>query len=309
MSISNEKNQRQPILMVTGASGSLGHWICRMAISEWSVWGIHWQHQPDISGIKAVQADLTDAQELKKLFFAIKPHAVIHAAAASQPALCEADPRSTFGINVDVPELLAALCAEKGIPYIFTSTDLVFNGLNAPYDERSPVSPVNAYGRQKAQAEAAILKRYPEALVCRMPLMFGLGPRVSGNFSLQMLSAIKKGRTIRLFTDEFRTPVDFKSAAMGLLKMLGRSQGLLHLGGRSRISRFELGLLMARQMDIATSMLEPVSIDALAFAVVRPPDCTMKSNAAYALGYDPLPLPEAVQQFVDQFNMNTRRNL
>lgn len=296
-------NPQRPNLMVTGASGTLGHWICRLAMNTWCVHAIHWQHPIRIAGVTAVKADLTHTAALKKLFSVIQPHAVIHAAAIAQAGLCEADPQATDVINVGVPRFLSTLCADQGVPFVFTSTDLVFDGLSAPYDEQCPVSPVTIYGRQKARAEAAVLDAYPKALVCRMPLMFGLGPRIGGNFSVHMLSAIQKGRSIKLFTDEFRTPVDFQSAAQGLLRLVGRSQGLLHLGGRHRVSRFELGLAMARQMDITPSMLEAVSIDALSLGVARSPDCALNSQKAYALGYDPTPLLPAIERFVDQFNV------
>jgi dTDP-4-dehydrorhamnose reductase len=303
MSVHRKGKPQRPNLMVTGASGTLGHWICRLAMNAWSVHGIHWQHPIDIAGVNAIKADLTRTAELKKLFSVIQPQAVIHAAAIAQPVLCEADPQATQGINMRVPQFLSALCADQGVPYVFISTDLVFNGLNAPYGEQCPVSPVTIYGRQKAQAEAGVLDAYPGALVCRMPLMFGFGPMYSGNFSIQMLSAIQKRQTIQLLTDEFRTPVDFQSAAQGVLNLLGRAQGVLHLGGRTRVSRYELGLFIARQMDIAPTVLEPVTIDALSLGVARSPDCTMNSQKAYALGYDPMPLHSAVKRFVYQFKV------
>lgn len=302
MSKVDEAIRRQPILWVTGASGMLGHWICAMALKRWQVFAFHWRHPLAVEGVKAVRADLTDDKALQGLFHAIEPQAVIHAAAVSQAGLCEDDPNATHPINVRVPARLADLCADQRIPLIFTSTDLVFNGRKAPYDEQSPVTPVSVYGRQKAQAEAAVLNGYPEALVARMPLMFGLGPRLSGNFSIEMLTAIRQGRPINLFTDELRTPVDYQSAAQGLLKALGRAKGLLHFGGTTAVSRYTLGILMAKQMGGATSMLRPVSIDSFSTGITRSPDCTLNSSRAYALGYAPLPLSEGVKRVVDQFN-------
>ena len=37
--------------------------------------------------------------------------------------------------------------------HVFTSSDLVFDGLKAPYRESDPVSPVSVYGEQKVLAE------------------------------------------------------------------------------------------------------------------------------------------------------------
>ena len=302
MTVQRSPDDRQrPRLLVTGASGMLGYWICRLAQRDWSVWGVHCRNPIRIPGVKAIQADLTLPSKRRMLFDHIGPGAVIHAAAISQPALCEDDPMATQGVNLEASRSLAGICAERAIPLVFTSTDLVFDGLNPPYDENSAVSPVCVYGRQKVFAERAVLERYPDALVCRVPLMFGLVSPNADHFSLRMLLAIRQGRPIKLFTDEFRTPVDFQSAAQGLLKLIGRHKGLLHLGGRTRVSRYALGLLMAEQLKISPDMLEPVTLDAVSMATARSPDCSLISEAAYDAGYTPLSLPTAVQRMVSQF--------
>jgi dTDP-4-dehydrorhamnose reductase len=209
-------------------------------------------------------------------------------------------------LNVQVPEKLAALCAGLGIPFVFTSTDLVFDGLSAPYAEQDAMTPVCVYGRQKAQAEAAVLNVYAGALVCRLPLMIGAGVGASPNFSTQMLDHIRRGRPLQLLTDEFRTPVTYRDAAQGLLSLIGRASGRLHLGGRSRISRYDLGRRMAGQMGVSPAMIEPVTLDSLDWEAARSPDCSLISDKAFALGYDPVPLSEAIAWIVRQFNADTK---
>jgi dTDP-4-dehydrorhamnose reductase len=303
MSTSDKLRRCQPVLWVTGASGTLGHWVCVLANKNWSVVGSHRRHAIAAKGVKSVKVDLTRESDLDECFNAIEPHAVIHTAAISQPGACEDAPDASHAINVKVPALLAERCHQRGVPFLFTSTDLVFDGRQAPYDEQHPVTPLGAYGRQKALSEAAVLDACPGALVCRMPLMYGVGPRLFANFSLDMLFSIQQDRPITLFYDEFRTPVDFKSAAQGLLDLLGRSRGLLHLGGRTRVSRYALGLLMAEKMGVVPSMLKPVSIGSISFCTTRPPDCSLNSRRAYSLGYDPLPLADGVRRVVGQFDM------
>ena len=301
MSFESRSAQRLPKLLVTGASGNLGYWICRLAMKSWAVTGVHWQHDLKMDGVRSAQADLTDAEAVDHLLNAIEPQAIIHAAADSQPARCETHPEATRRVNVDVPEKLAALCADLQIPFLFTSTDLVFDGLDAPYAEQDTVTPVCVYGRQKADAEDAVLKMNGKALVCRMPLMIGVGPAVSSSFSMQMLRSIRCGDPLRLLTDEFRTPVSYVDAAKGLLTILGKARGRLHMGGRNRVSRYEMGLLMAKQLGVAPTMIQPVTLESLNLAVPRSPDCSLVSDTAYALGYDPAPLSAAIQWTVGQF--------
>ena len=142
----NNKGASKPRLLVTGASGLLGHALCEMALEKWAVYGIYRHHRPCISGIKKVQADLTDPGCPDDLLGAIRPQAVIHTAAVTNIAACEQHPQKSEIINAVVPSNLAKLCAQARIAFVFTSTDLVFDGLRAPYDEYSSTGPVCIYG-------------------------------------------------------------------------------------------------------------------------------------------------------------------
>ncbi len=288
----------KPKLMITGASGLLGHPLCRQAVQKWEVHALFQHRAPRVEAVTARPIDLCDHKAAAGLIRAIRPHALIHAAAVARPDLCQADPEGTARLNVQVPARLAALCAELDIGLVFVSTDLVFDGRQPPYSESSPVNPLNAYAEQKVRAETAVLQNHPQALVCRLPLMFGVAPYSGDHFSVQMLNAIRRGKPLHLFTDEYRTPVDTTSAAAGILTVLERARGILHLGGLQRIARYELGLMMAAAMQIRPTMIQPVTIAQLPGADLRAPDCSMDSRRAYALGYAPASLGNAVGSVV-----------
>ncbi len=161
-------------LLVTGASGFLGWNICRTAKKEWKTFGTLFTRQCEIADVNIRKVDLTDSGKLKKLFQEIQPDAVIHTAAQTGPNTCQRNRAESQKINVVSSINIAGLCADYSVPCVFTSTDLVFNGLNAPYSEDDLVSPVSVYGEQKVLAEEGMLERYPNVAVCRMPLMFGV---------------------------------------------------------------------------------------------------------------------------------------
>jgi hypothetical protein len=54
-------------------------------------------------------------------------------------------------------------------------------------------------------------------------------------------------------------------------------------------------------MGMAPTMLQPVSLRAVAAEAARSPDCSFDSRKAYGLGYDPAPLEEGVASVVAQF--------
>lgn len=199
-------------------------------------------------------------------------------------------------MNVTVPEKIAAWCGEAGIPLVFTSTDLVFDGLNAPYHERDRPSPICVYGEHKAEAEQRVLQSHPSAVVCRMPLMFGEASPTSGSFLQGFLGALKRGETLRLFTDEYRSVTSAKTASKGLLLALEQAQGILHLGGKEAISRYDFGLLMAEVFDFPKDLIQPCQQQDVVMSAPRPPNVTLDSARAYELGYAPRSLTEELSE-------------
>ena len=82
-----------------------------------------------------------------------------------------------------------------------------------------------------------------------------------------------------------------RAAADGLLVAVGAGGGILHLGGRERISRYDLGALVAGMLGADASPRDRRGNASERWA--RPtPDVSLDSSRAHALGYDPLPLRE-----------------
>lgn len=282
-------------LLITGASGFLGWNICHLAKEEWEVYGTYLSHTPAIPDVNLLKADLRDFEEIKLIFNEIKPAAVIHTAAQSSPNFCQNYPNESYPINVTASWNIAGLCADYSIPCAFTSTDLVFNGLNAPYLETDPVCPVNIYGEQKVMAEEGILQRYPMTAVCRMPLMFGIASPPATSFMQPFIQTLREGKELSLFIDEFRTPASGITAASGLLLALEKVEGLIHLGGKERVSRYDFGRLLVEVLELPEAGLKSCRQQDVKMAAPRSPDVSLDSSKAFALGYSPLSLREELE--------------
>jgi dTDP-4-dehydrorhamnose reductase len=125
--------------------------------------------------------------------------------------------------------------------------------------------------------------------------MFGDPGPVATSFVQPMLRAIHSGRTVNLFVDEFRTPVSGRDAAKGLLIALDRLPGLIHLGGPERISRYEFGKLLSNIIGLSNARLNPCRQEDLKMPAPRPPDVSLDSSKAIALGFSPKTLKEEIE--------------
>lgn len=273
-------------LLLTGASGFLGWHLCQLTRSNWQVYGTYCAHAAHLPGVTLLPLDLTDFPATRQLVAQLQPDVILHTAALSSPNACEAAPEASYRINVLATWNLAGLSADANIPYLFTSSEQVFDGSKPPYRETDPVNPINRYGEHKAAAEVGLLERCPNAIVCRMPLMFGAAPTAK-SFIQPWIESLKAGRSLDLFTDEIRNPVSGFAAAQGILLGLEKATGILHLGGKERLSRYEIGCLLAEVLGVPKTQLNPRRQADVKMAAPRPLDASLDSALAMSLGYQP----------------------
>jgi dTDP-4-dehydrorhamnose reductase len=296
-------------LLVTGAGGFLGWNICRLAMQHYEVSGVFHRHPIALPGIAHEPCDLGSYVEVKALMQRVRPDAVIHAAAIASPDRCMEDPAGSRRINVDAAVALAGLCSDARIPCLFTSTDLVFDGTRPPYSEASDPSPINLYGEQKVEAERAMRARHTAMTICRMPLMFGDVPPGAQSSIQPLIRALTEGTTISLFVDEFRTPVSGTTAAAGILLMLEKPPGLIHLGGKERISRYEFGKIVAAALGRdGSNIREARAADSVRLAP-RPRDVSFDSVRAFSLGYRPKSILKEIKALDSIRRMTNRTGL
>jgi dTDP-4-dehydrorhamnose reductase len=249
-------------------------------------------------GAPALLADLTDASAVSRLLDEARPDAVVHAAVLGRAEDCETRPDEAERVNTRLPGLVARGCRERGIRLVALSTDLVFAGDRRFVGESDATGPRNVYGRTKRAGEEAVLQACPGAAVARVALVLGRGYGPRRTSSESVVQALRAGRPQRLFTDEFRTPVDPESIAAAVARLVeGTGAGLYHLGGPERVSRYELGLRVARAFGL--------SADAIVAAVQaehqgpdqRAPDVSLDSSRARReLGWQPRELETAIRE-------------
>jgi dTDP-4-dehydrorhamnose reductase len=148
-------------------------------------------------------------------------------------------------LNVEVTEHLAHLAAD--IPFVFFSTDLVFDGRKGNYSENDAPNPLSVYAETKVAAERVVLAN-PRHTVVRTSLNAGVSPAGHRAFNEQMRAAWEGGETLTLFTDEFRCPIPAVVTARAVWELVQRdTPGLYHLVGAERLSRWEIGRLLAKR--------------------------------------------------------------
>lgn len=265
------------VWLVTGATGQLGgHLVARLAASGASrVGGLARSWAGATLPCEPLSVDLADGTALRTAIDRIRPTHVIHAGAMTAVADCFRDPAGAARVNVEATRVIASAAAALGARLVYVSTDMVFDGLGAPYDESATPRPLSRYGRSKLEGERAALE-HGAALVVRVPLLFGLPRTPRPTTFAAQLEALRHGAPLRLFTDEFRTPLWVADAAAALAALATTGEcGVIHVAGPERLSRFDLIAGAARLLGIERPNIEPVSRLSIAGDEPRPADLSL----------------------------------
>ncbi len=263
---------------VTGAGGLIGHQLVELARQ--------FAPRMRIVALAREQLDLIDHAAVTRTFRQQRPRLVIHCAAMSKSPACQADPARAKLVNVEVTRHLAELAAE--IPFVFFSTDLVFDGRKGNYVETDAPNPLSIYAETKVAAEQIVLRNRHHTVI-RTSLNYGTSPKGNSAFNEDLMLQLREGKRVSLFTDEYRSPIPAAATARAVWELVGqKATGLFHLAGAERLSRFDIGKLIVARTPEFTEQLKAESRSTYSGAP-RPPDTSLNCAKIQRVLSFPLP--------------------
>lgn len=227
-----------------------------------------------------IPVDITDKVNIQALVRSIKPDAIVHLAAVTSAAICHDEHDYARAVNLQGSIYLAEAARENGSRLIFASTDLVFDGDNPPYKEDDLPRPVCDYGLLKAMAEESVQFICLDYCIVRIALVYGISVNSARTFFQEMIDSLGEDRKIGLFIDEHRTPIHVENVAQALIEIINRPEinGIVHLAGRDRLARYELGAAACERMNFSKELLIPIKIEDKVTQYTRPKDVSLESR-------------------------------
>jgi dTDP-4-dehydrorhamnose reductase len=271
---------------ITGAGGLIGHQLAGLAAIC----------APGVEAIPLTRADLDlmDPVAVRHRFEQDRPSLILHCAGLTRSPQCETDPALARRLNVDMTARLTELASDSVL--LFFSSDMVFDGRKGNYSERDEPNPLNAYGRSKVAAERVVLQN-PRNIVLRTSLNYGRSLTGDRAFNEELVQAASKGGVLRLFIDEYRCPIGAEVTARAAWELACAAlredrrewpSGILHVAGSERLSRWEIGQVLAQVHPELRGRTERFSQREYKGAV-RPADTSLDCSLAARWLSFPLP--------------------
>ena len=237
------------------------------------------------------EIDLAQPESLLPALETFKPDVILNAAAYTAVDKAEEESVLADAVNHLGPARLAAWAADAGAVILHMSTDCVFDGeKEGAYIETDAVSPISAYGRSKADGEAAVAAaaaKHRIVRVCWVHSEFG------NSFPRTMLSLAKTREEVTVVDDQFGRPTHARDLAVGLIQMAKGAAaaefekwGVYHLAGQGETDRASMARAIFEDSAAyggPTASVVSVSTEAFGAPAARPLNARLNSDRAEAV--------------------------
>lgn len=246
-------------ILITGASGFLGGNLLSLSPFP-KTYGTYNKNPLSNKNNQTYQLDLSHQNEVLNLITNLEPNIIIHTAALSKPEICEENKEQAWEVNVEGTKNLIKNAEKLNSRLIYISTDLVFNGEKGWYSEEDHPNTISYYAETKLKAEEEVKENCSNYCILRTSLIYGMSLNNSKCFTEIFLRKLIKNKEVQLFVDEFRTPIYVKDLCKYIFEFTENDtlQGIFHLAGNERVSRYEFGLLAAKIFQLNKNLINPI---------------------------------------------------
>ncbi|KAI8379624.1 RmlD-like substrate binding domain-containing protein [Radiomyces spectabilis] len=276
-------------VVITGASGLLGRAVSRQFKSAGH----------DVVGTALnrtqnglVKLNLLDGNAVEEFLKQEKPNVLVHCAAERRPDVAEKDQDGTMHLNVQVPKHLASFCKTNNIILIYISTDYVFDGTAPPYEVDAKPNPLQFYGRTKLGGEQAIQEVDSQAIILRVPILYG-ATEFWGESAVNVLIEATQDKSKPVVMDNYciRYPTNVEDIArviqdLSLKRLNGDKSvaGIFHFSGEEKFTKYTMAKLFAQILNVSQDHLEPQNEVSQSASATRPHDSHLSNKRLQEFG-------------------------
>lgn len=205
----------------------------------------------DAAGAPGLCGDLENTEGVAAAVAAVRPAAVVNAAAYTAVDRAEAEPQRAHLVNAVATGALAQAAMAVGAVLVHYSTEHVFDGHgDTPWREDDPTGPLNAYGRSKLEGELRIAQCGVRALVLRTSWIHCAR---RPNFATTVLAQAAAQEAFAVVDDQVGAPTgadlvaDVTAHALRAVLAEAAKAGTYHLAASGQASRHAYACFLLQQ--------------------------------------------------------------
>jgi len=294
-------NNKRKTILITGGTGLLGKGFAESILPDCKLISVHLRDYfvPYSNGVEYIVLDVLEKKSVEALFEKYEFDCVIHAAGIANVDYVETHYEESFRSNVESTQNIISVCREFGCYMIYVSTNAVFDGNEAPYNEASIPNPINKYGKIKLECERIVSESLKKFTIFRPILMYGWHyPQSRPNPATWIIEKLSKDQTINMVTDIYENPLYNVQCGEILWQIiLKKPLGIIHAAGGEIVNRYEFAVKLAEVFGFSSSLVHPVDSSFFPSIAPRPKNTSFETKRIREeLGIVPMNVKEGLER-------------
>ena len=262
-------------VLITGSAGQVGKALVHCFPVGWI-----------ICATSKNMLDITNRSQTERVIRNFGPDVIIHAAGYTDVDSAEDNVDICRNVNICGTENIARAAKSVDASLVFLSTDYVFSGHSQElYKTVDSPSPINVYGKSKAEAEAKIAEIIDKYFIVRTSWIFGDG----NNFVRAIAKKARICSEIQVVEDQIGSPTYANDLAMFLYKLVASSSyGIYHATNEGVCSRAEFAVEIISILGLQT-IVRPILSEQYVLRAMRPNNSCLSKESLDIGGFQRLP--------------------
>lgn len=210
------------------------------------------------------EVDVTKREHITAIIEEIHPDNIIYAVGLTSVDKVEEESKLAYLLNAHIPSFVANESFSFDIPFIYLSTDAVFDGTKSasPYKETDKTNPVSIYGKSKLLGEQMVMNISNKNCIVRLIMPYSTVSSKRKNFVEVILGAFKRSERVYGIKDQVINPIPIFDIAEALHMLIkNRANGIYHLGATDYVTNIEFIRKLARIFNYNENLIQEISFE------------------------------------------------
>lgn len=203
--------------------------------------------------------DITDRKKTHSMIQSIDFDLFLHMAAYTQVDMAERERKGAWNVNVEGTRNAWDAVHERNKPFLYISTDFVFDGIHFPFFEDSIPHPVSYYGLTKYEGEKIIKNN---GMIIRLSYPYRSYFENKTDIVRSIVNALKDKKPMKGIVDQILTFTFIDDIAYAFQYLFSHySPEIFHIVGRDSMSGYDAIKMIGKVFQLDTSYVDTITYD------------------------------------------------
>ena len=246
-------------VLIIGGSGAIGTHLALKFREGYKVFATYNDHPTVIPGVTTIPMRLANRSAGKQVLTLVRPDFIVYAAGHHQIEWAERNARESERAHTAGAGAVSMVSGLAPARLIYLSSSYVFDGVRGNYHEQDTVLPHTMLGKCKLGGENYVRGKSVNHVVLRLGQVLGRGNGIRSTFFDELRIRLGRGERFQLPQNEIHSYVPIWGVIDVVSRLIegGPKNKILHYGGLTKLSAFDLGRRFAKRFGFDPALITP----------------------------------------------------